>query len=555
MAQALYRKWRPRTFEEVVGQEHVVRTLRNALTSGRVHHAYLFTGPRGTGKTTTARLLAKAVNCLAENPTDRPCNACSICLAVNEGRLMDLIEIDAASNTGVDDVRELRERVGYRPTEARYKVYVIDEVHMLSNAAFNALLKTLEEPPPHVIFVLATTEPHRIPATVLSRCQRFDFRRVPLTAIVQRLERIAQEEGFVADREALTLIARQATGSVRDAESLLDQLAAYTDGGITVEVVRAALGTGAEEAVVALTDALASGEVAKGLAVINRAVDQGSDPRQFARQMVDHLRGLLLLRLGSDEAFLQLSDEQREASRAQATRFQPQQLARAVRLFSQAATETRAAWQPQLPLELAFVEAALPEGAERPAGGAAAARSAAPRASGTPTASVRDAAPKAAAPRAASATPPSGPGDPPLTGEAASLEEVQGHWQELLSAIRPRNLSLEALLRSGKPVGVEGGMVLIGFAHQFHKGKVEEEANRQIVEETLRQLLGRPVRVRCVLVSVDSSPSRPTSRPVSQAGTQARRPPPPPPPPAQPDDGLVRAAVEKLGARVAKPET
>ncbi|HIQ02336.1 MAG TPA: DNA polymerase III subunit gamma/tau, partial [Anaerolineales bacterium] len=360
MAQALYRKWRPRTFEEVVGQEHVVRTLRNALTSGRIHHAYLFAGPRGTGKTTTARLLAKAVNCLAEEPEDRPCNECAICQAINEGRLMDLIEIDAASNTGVDDVRELRERVGYRPNEARYKVYVIDEVHMLSNAAFNALLKTLEEPPPHAIFVLATTEPHRIPPTVLSRCQRFDFRRIPLDAIIGRLHHLAEEEGIGADPEALTLIARQATGSMRDAESLLDQLAAYNEGGITVDVVRTALGTGEEEAVMALTDALAAGDVARGLAVINESVDRGADPRQFARQVVEHLRGLLLARLGSDTTPLHVPDGLREAFRGQAARFSPRELARAVRLFNQAAREARAAWQPQLPLELAFVEAVLP---------------------------------------------------------------------------------------------------------------------------------------------------------------------------------------------------
>ncbi len=297
MAQALYRKWRPQTFEEVVGQEHVVRTLRNALLSGRVHHAYLFAGPRGTGKTTTARLLAKAVNCLDPEPAHRPCNQCAICRAVNEGRLMDLIEIDAASNTSVEDVRELRERVGYRPSEARYKVYIIDEVHMLSTAAFNALLKTLEEPPSHAIFVLATTEPHRIPATVLSRCQRLDFRRVPLADMVARLRYLAQQEGIQADEDALSLIARHATGSMRDAESLLDQLAAYTDRVITVEAVRTALGTGDEGAILALTDALAARDAARGLAVINEAADRGADPRQFARQMTDHLRALMLIRL------------------------------------------------------------------------------------------------------------------------------------------------------------------------------------------------------------------------------------------------------------------
>ena len=360
MAQALYRKWRPQTFDEVVGQEHVVRTLRNALLSGRVHHAYLFAGPRGTGKTTTARLLAKAINCLDPEPAHRPCNRCAICQAVNEGRLMDLIEIDAASNTSVEDVRELRERVGYRPSEARYKVYIIDEVHMLSTAAFNALLKTLEEPPSHALFVLATTEPHRIPATVLSRCQRLDFRRVPLADLVARLRYLAQQEGIQAEEDALSLIARHATGSMRDAESLLDQLAAYTDRVVTVEAVRTALGTGDEGAVLALTDALAARDVGQGLGIINEAADRGADPRQFARQMTDHLRTLMLIRLGAPVP-LYIPDSLRPTVQSQAARFTPRQLARALRLFGRAAADARAAWQPQLPLELAFMEAALPE--------------------------------------------------------------------------------------------------------------------------------------------------------------------------------------------------
>ena len=340
--QALYRKWRPRTFDEVVGQEHIVRTLRNALTSERVHHAYLFAGPRGTGKTTTARLLAKAVNCLA--PEDqRPCNECTICQAVNERRLLDLIEIDAASNTGVDDVRELRERVGFRPNEARYKVYVIDEVHMLSNAAFNALLKTLEEPPPHAIFVLATTEPHKIPATVISRCQRHDFRRIPVSKIVARLEWLAEQEHIPAKQEALTLIAHQATGSMRDAISLLDQLASYDEEGITVAEVHAALGTGSSETVIQVADALAKHNVAQGLGAINTAVDEGADPRQFARQIVEHLRALLLLRLESGVALTYVSEDLRPQLKAQATAFSSQALARAVRLFNQAAAEAKGA--------------------------------------------------------------------------------------------------------------------------------------------------------------------------------------------------------------------
>src|SRR5512146_2233789 len=216
MAQALYRRWRSQTFEDVVGQEHVALTLRNALRAGHQSHAYLFTGPRGTGKTSTARILAKALNCLAEDTSARPCNQCRICAAITDGSLLDLIEIDAASNRGIDEIRELREKIGFRPGEARYKVYISDEVHVLTKEAFNALLKTLEEPPPHAVFVLATTEPDRVPETVRSRCQRFDFRRIPATLIQQHLAEILTSEGGQAAPEALAAISRRATGSMRD---------------------------------------------------------------------------------------------------------------------------------------------------------------------------------------------------------------------------------------------------------------------------------------------------------------------------------------------------
>ena len=554
--QALYRKWRPQTFDEVVGQEHVVRTLRNALTSGRIHHAYLFAGPRGTGKTTTARLLAKAVNCLA--PDDqRPCNACAVCQAVNERRLLDLIEIDAASNTGVDDVRELRERVGFRPNEARYKVYVIDEVHMLSNAAFNALLKTLEEPPPHAIFVLATTEPHKIPATVLSRCQRFDFRRIPVNKMVDRLEWLTEQEHIQADREALTLIARQATGSMRDAESLIDQLASYDGKGITVAEVRAALGAGASEMIMQVTDALAERDMAQGLGAINTAVDEGADPRQFARQMVEHLRALLLMLLKSGVVPAHVSDDMRPHLEKQAKGFSSHELTRAVRLFNQAAAEAKGGWQPQLPLEMAFVEAALGPEPENPgprvppAAGVPRTPPPARRSTPSPRSRPAQARPGPAAPpqpAAAVQEPEQGYSSPAPApgGGSATPEMLRSRWSEFLNALRPRNLSLEALMRSCEPVAVEGDVVLLGFVHNFHRSKVEEEHNKRMVEDVLSSLVGRRTSVRCVLADQEhsaTSPQRPASEPAGGKSPSSAE-------EIMAEDPVVRAAVEDLGARI-----
>jgi len=575
--QALYRKWRPQTFDEVVGQEHVIHTLRNALTSGRIHHAYLFAGPRGTGKTTTARLLAKAVNCLA--PEDqRPCNRCAICQAVNEGRLLDLIEIDAASNTGVDDVRELRERIGLRPNEARYKVYVIDEAHMLSNAAFNALLKTLEEPPPHAIIVLATTRPDKILDTVLSRCQRFDFRRIPLDKVVARLAWIVEQEHVQIDPQVLTLIARQSTGCMRDAESLLDQLVTY-DEKVTVEEARAALGIGATADVVQVTEALASRDVAQGLNAINAAVDEGADVRQFARQIVEHLRVLLLLRLGAGVVSAYASEEMRPQLEKEAAAFPPQVLARAVRLFNQAATEATERWQPQLPLEMAFIEAVLSADREdqspphspdptrarslpssrhsaslpQQPSASALSRSTLPAASTPPARRMQEPAPAYSTPA---------PADSPSRGDGEATPEVlRRRWAEFLDALRPRNLPLEALMRSCEPVAVEGDVIVLSFVHDFHRGKLEEERNKQDVEDVLSELIGRRYRVRCVLNRQESA-AAPQARPV----TAKRLTPAGPPGPSTSEtatsatslspeqiiaqDPVVRAAVEDLGAQI-----
>jgi len=293
-APSLYRKWRSRDFADVVGQAHVTQTLRNAVRYGSVGHAYLCTGPRGTGKTSTARILARAVNCL--DPHDgEPCNSCAACLSILYGRCLDIVEIDAASNNRVDDVRDLRDKVNYAPTEVRRKVYIIDEVHMLSDSAFNALLKTLEEPPPHVLFVLATTDVHKVPATITSRCQRLDFRTISPLDIAARLDYVCAQEGISADAAALAMLAQQATGSLRDALSLLEQVRAYEGASIAVADVEQALGLARQETLADLTDRIAAGDAGGALALIGDLAASGIDMRQYARQLVQYWRDLLLL--------------------------------------------------------------------------------------------------------------------------------------------------------------------------------------------------------------------------------------------------------------------
>ncbi len=560
--QALYRKWRPQTFEDLIGQEHVVRTLRNALRLGHLHHAYLLAGPRGTGKTTTARLLAKAVNCLAPME-ERPCDKCEICQAVTAGRLMDLIEIDAASNTGVDDVRDLLERINFQPAQARYKVYVIDEVHMLSNSAFNALLKTLEEPPPHVIFVLATTEVHKIPATVLSRCQRFEFRRIPVELLVGRLRDIAAAEDIEIEPEALALIARTATGSVRDAISLLDQMAA--GGTVTAEQVRLILGAERREVIHALVRAWFTGQSSTALEVLNRAVDGGADPRQLARQLADTMRGLLLMRMGAEELWVELTAEERREFQNLAQQADPGRLVAAARLFSEVASERGAGWQPQLPLELAFVESAVgatpvaPVQSPNPVS-ASAARSIAPSPAPVtiaPSQGPQPSVPPARPPEVAQ------PGNvTPALAQTADMDSLVGdvvsRWPDIKSQMRAVDLSLSALLNDARPLGQDGdGQLVLGFKHNFHRGKANTPENRATLEGLISKLLGSPLRIRCEIEkdwSGSTSGSMPLAAPTTSAASPSAPPASPTPHLSQaPEDlldgdPLIRRARAELGA-------
>jgi DNA polymerase-3 subunit gamma/tau len=544
MAQALYRKWRPQTWDETVGQDHVVQTLRNAVRSGHIAHAYLFAGPRGTGKTTTARILAKAVNCLADSPSDRPCNSCEYCLAVNEGRFLDLIEIDAASNTSVEDVRDLRDKINFAPNQGRYKVYIIDEVHMLSTAAFNALLKTLEEPPAHAIFVLATTEVHKVPATVLSRCQRHEFRRIPLNEIVKQLGRMAESEGLAIEPEALQLIGRQSTGSMRDAISLLDQLTS-TGERVDLAMAEEVLGTATSEAVRDLIQAAIDHDTAAGLKLITRALDGGADPRQFARQVVDYLRALLLIKMESG-GLIEVQGDSRERMSRQAGQLPVDHVLTAIRAFSRAAVEGRATWQPSLPLELAFIEAANAQAeSSLPEGGAhlEPRRGEGPR---PPSAVVADDAGASAYHASTDEEKPpvqAGPlpGDAPVkAGDpgSAGLQQVSGRWRDILAAARKYDARTQALLNSSKPLGVESGVLVLGFRSDLLREKMEKGHNADIVRRALNEVLGMTLAVRCVLTG--------NWAPTDEAGDRSAAP--------VEDGGMVATALRELGGHIVDVE-
>ena len=529
MSQALYRKWRPKTWDEVIGQQHVVQTLRNAVRGDRVAHAYLFAGPRGTGKTTTARLLAKAVNCLAEEPADRPCNQCANCQAVNEGRFLDLIEIDAASNTSVEDVRDLRDKISFSPNEGRFKIYIVDEVHMLSTAAFNALLKTLEEPPSHAIFILATTEVHKIPPTVLSRCQRHEFRRLPVNLISGYLREQVAAEAYEIEPEAVELIARQATGSLRDAVSMLDQLVS-TGRPVSLEDAQSILGTAAGEAVRHLVTAWVEGEATRGLQILNEALDAGADPRQFARQVVDLLRAMLMIRVGNAD-LVEAGVVDGEELKRQAEKTGMARLLAGLEAFSKAAREGRANWQPGLPMELAFLESLTETG-----------RASAP--GGEPTEASAGGAAENAGParkmREPDPTPLHDSGSeekrarPQRANAAEGFQALLDRWEDILAAVYSRDPRAQALLRSGQPLDLQKGQLVIGFASDILREKMEKGDNLALAGQALEEVLGEPMTVRCVLEGAWQGGKKQAAPPVVE------------------DGGMVATAMRELGAHVAE---
>ena len=459
--------------------------LRNALESGRVAHAYLFCGPRGTGKTSTGRILAKAINCI-NNGKGEPCNACEMCRAVTQGSALDVIEIDAASNRGIDDIRELRERVKFSPNSARYKVYIIDEVHMLTTDASNALLKTLEEPPAHAIFVLATTEPHKLLPTILSRCQRFDFRRLSHNAVVSKLAYICQEEGISIEPQGLGLIAKGVSGSLRDAENLLQQLVVYYGDKIDVRQVEDMLGVTTDFRIRELIEHIVNGDLTAGLATINSVVGDGLDLLQFNRGLVEYLRNMLLAKSGA-EASVDLAVEDLAQVKTLTGKVSVEDIVKALKLFGQ--IDLRSKDYTSLPLELALVECILSR--EKVIAGAAVERDTSCEGEKISVQSTT------LAPKAEPVEK-----EVPSTAPQPEVERVISQWSEFVDTLRGVGSggNLDAFLRSAcEPVAVEGDTLVLAFYYSFHKEKIEDPKYCRMVERKLSEKFGSPSKVRCIL--------------------------------------------------------
>ena len=519
-SQVYYRRWRPDSFSRLVGQEHVSTTLRQSIKQGRVSHSYLFCGPRGSGKTTTARIVAKAINCLDPQDGD-PCNACSICLTINNGQFMDIIELDAASNRGIDEIRDIRDKVNFSPVQGRRKAYIIDEAHMLTDQASNAFLKTLEEPPAHVIFILCTTEVHKILPTIISRCQRFDFRRIPLDLIKGRLEEITEAEGVMVEPEALALISRYAVGSLRDAENLLEQLVVSYGNGVGLQQTEELLGLGYGDRWLELVRSLLMGNTSTSLTAINQAAWDGVDLRQLHRQTLELLRSAMLVRWGSVE-LLDLSEHVAGQLQEMVGQLPPWRIVRALKLWGD--VNMRYDAPSTLPLELAAVEicddqVSPPGAVDRPEAVATQPRATPSRPSpGTAPANPRPVAAQARAPAQVEEARPPAPSQPAAPSPVASNpaapavsedSDLPSRWAAMVKVLgrqKGNKYNLGALLRDCKAdaITLEGETLVLAFSHRANMERMQEEMEdprgRALVTDAVVQFFGASSNFTLTLV-------------------------------------------------------
>ncbi|MDO7908665.1 DNA polymerase III subunit gamma/tau [Paenibacillus sp. JX-17] len=517
---ALYRAWRPQSFQDMVGQQHIIQTLQNAIREQRLSHAYLFSGPRGTGKTSAAKILAKAVNC-ERGPAAEPCNECEACRRITVGAVMDVQEIDAASNRGVEEIRDLREKVKYAPTEVRHKVYIIDEVHMLTTEAFNALLKTLEEPPPHVMFILATTEPHRLPATIISRCQRFDFRRVSLEEQTSRLTLICEQEGIQADEEALQYIARLSDGGMRDALSVLDQIASFSDGQVSYQQVLNMTGGIPSEAFGKLAAALQQGDVGTVLQMIESFMQEGKSADKCMENLLYYFRDLLMIKMVPNADHMTERVLDAASFREMAETFTKDQLFQMIDTLNHYQSEMKYAAQPQTLFEVALLKlSGVSEQTARQSGSQAAADSgevAALRKQlaelekkleramqggiGKGGAQEQPANSRGSGVRAPVQRASSSPKLPPQLEQfvankgSSEFSEVARKWSQVLLRVKEEKVTVHAWFMDGEPVSIHEDRVLVAFKNNIHRETTEKPANRQVIEYVLQEVFGRPLQL------------------------------------------------------------
>lgn len=557
---ALYRRWRPESFADLVGQEHISRTLSRAVTSGQTSHAYLFTGPRGTGKTSTAKILARALNC-AEGPTLTPCGVCDSCRSISDGSSMDVFEIDAASNRGIDEIRDLRESVKFAPTEGHYKIYIIDEVHMLTTEAFNALLKTLEEPPERVIFILATTEPHKVPATIQSRCQRYDFHRITVTEIRDRLIYVCKESDIAAEENALDIIAAQADGGMRDALSILDQCMALAEGTLTAERVQEALGLVGRAWIRRMAGEIAARDAAALIAQLSELLQSGRALKQVLAELAQHFRRLMIAGVGGAVSAAELCAGDAEELRMDAAQFTQEEIMSILRRLNETMQELRTSPQPRIAVEtlligLCHTEGTAPSGESTapPTGGADAARiarleaqveelAARLAAGGTPvSASASATASAAPSPRlhAAKADGAAAKTAPKKAASSAAKEAADGAprqldmkiWQSFQTRLKERNRLAASLLSGAAYEGMTETHFFIRPSSDMARDYIKKR-HRAVFDEVMTELAGRPLAVVCT------------------GGEEEEL--PPPPPPKEPDYPAPVAALLEVageGARV-----
>jgi len=565
---ALYRQWRPQDFAHLVGQDHISTTLKNAIVSGKIAHAYLFSGPRGTGKTSTAKILAKSLNCI-NGPTPQPCNVCSNCERINTGTSMDVLEIDAASNRGIDEIRELRENVKFAPVDGRYKVYIIDEVHMLTTEAFNALLKTLEEPPAHVVFILATTEAHKIPATIHSRCQRYDFRRIRPQEIEQRLTDVAEASGLTVAADALKLIASHADGGLRDALSILDQCTTMEDGLITAGKVRQLLGLIGHEWVWRITDALAERDFKAVLLALNELIILGKEVRQVLLELALYMRSIMLFKAAPTIDSIELYGDDRMVLAKHSDQFTHEELVQMIQLLNEGANEARWAPEPRITAEMTLLSVC-----RRSVGGDIAnllARVVALEAKLSTgdqfvSQTVRLAEPVRSIPRpqqyhntASShvviAQPPEvqvQPSDMQATEETVAVDvpisgDIKKIWDDVLKElVAGGKRSVYACVSQGNLISLDDKQAIVQFTAAFPKERTEKEDYRGIVEKVLTQFCGKTVSLCCILGTVAVTPKGKSKVPAKPKPAINNL------PPEGAEHPAVRQALDMFGGKVTK---